>query len=67
MMAAFQRTVTIWFDGDRAVIPVDQLAADCGVSVSDVDNTIEKLVTLGALAPRPDGSYEATIPAVAHG
>ncbi len=66
-MSVFHRTVTIWFDRSRAVIPVDRLAAECGVDVSEVDATIEKLVSIGALTLRSDGCYEATLPAVAHG
>jgi hypothetical protein len=56
--------VIIWFDGDRAVIPVDQLASDVGIDATEALDALAQLEAHGFLQRRDDGSYDATIPDV---
>lgn len=62
MSSAFFKHITIHFaDKTSQVTPV-QLAKDCGLPVREVDDAIDRLVELGYLVPRPDGTFDAAIP-----
>jgi len=66
VIAAFQKNITIYFDGKPAVIPIAQLARDCAVTVADVEGTIEALLRKGLLTRRQDGTFDAALPEATH-
>ncbi len=65
-MIAFRPSITIYFDGQPAIIPVAQLARDCAVTVADVEGTIDALLSNGLLTRRPDGTFDAALPEATH-
>lgn len=62
MSTAFTTHLVVHFEDQVARVTPAQLAADCGVSVDEVEQTVTVLLGLGFLRARDDGTFDAAIP-----